>query len=518
MKLASLLTLATFLTGLPAFAGDYYFAAASAGSNSGADCADAYAYNDGTNGWNTGGKQVAGNTLHWCGSITASANANLLNITHSGTSTSPLTIKFEAGASMHAPYFSSSAGAITGSNISYVVIDGGTNGTISNTANGTNLANHQNSYGVELTSCTNCEIRNLIISNIYVNAGASSGATDGSGANTACILINKNSTSTNIHNNTVSQCKTGIQLAIDNAGDASNAQIDNNSISDMDWGINAGGGDSGDTANNLSIFGNTITNWTNWQFPTNYYHQDGIILFNVGNPTAGIIANIHDNYIYGDLGVGSPTGFVYCADFSSCTIYNNLLVNTGHVIYGIMWLGQGNNFGKNMYVYNNTIVGVSSRDVCIMLNISGTSAIENNICTGPSGMFVYSTYHTTLASFVATVATSNSNDWNVGTGNAWGSQATGSTASYATWKASGYEANSVQTSPNLSSSYQLQSGSPAIGLGANLTGLGITALDTGMGGVARAASGAWDAGAYNFSSGGGLIPPTPPPSTTASVQ
>ncbi len=108
---------------------------------------------------------------------------------------------------------------------------------------------------------------------------------------------------------------------MDPGGDASNIQIYSNTISDMDWGINVGGGDSGDTANNLAIYDNNITNWTNWQYPTSALHQDGIILFNVGNSSAGLTANIYSNYIHGDLGTGSPTGFIYCADFTSCTIY-----------------------------------------------------------------------------------------------------------------------------------------------------------------------------------------------------
>ncbi|HXY07810.1 MAG TPA: hypothetical protein VEI52_08140 [Terriglobales bacterium] len=482
--------------------------------------------------WGSGASQIGpGTTVLICGTFTGSGGATEFTFHGSGVNGNPVVLKFDTGAQLTAPFWSAN-GAINCSNLSYIVVDGGTNGIIQNTANGTSLANHQTSTGFFGSNCTNSEVKNLTISNIYINQGSSSNASDTGGASTTDIVFNGNATNSKVDHNTVSQAKTGIQFAGDPGGDASNIQIYSNSISDMDWGVNVGGGDSGDTFNNVSIYDNTITNWTNWQFPTGAFHQDGIILFNVGNPSAGISANIYDNYIYGNLGVGSPTGFIYCADFSSCTIYNNSLVNTSNVIYGLMWLGQSSNMGHNMNVYNNTIVGATSRDVCIMLNITGKANIENNVCTGPSGMFAYSTYWGSLSQFEATVTTSNFNDWNIGS-NAWGSQATGSTASYSTWTSAGYDANSKQSNPELNSTpYTLQSGSPAIGLGTNLTSLGLSALDTGApqtfgaggscgnGCLTRAGSGSWDAGAYPFSSSsvGTSSPPAPPTDLSAIVQ
>jgi hypothetical protein len=489
------------------------------------------AFFNSSSNWGSGASQIGpGTTVLICGTFTGTAGATEFTFRGSGTNGNPVVLKFDTGARLTAPYWSGN-GAINCSNLSFIVVDGGTNGIIQNTSNGTSLANHQSSSGFFGSNCTNSEVKNLTISNIYMNQGSSSGASDTAGANTTDIVFNGNATSSKVDHNTVSSAKTGIQFAGDPNGDASNIQIFSNSISDMDWGINIGGGDSGDTFNNVSIYDNTITNWTNWQFPTGAYHQDGIILFNVGNPSAGITANIWGNYIFGNLGVGSPTGFIYCADFSSCTIYNNVLINSGNLIYGIMWLGQSGNMGKNMNVYNNTIVANNRGDVCITLNITGTSSIENNICTGPSGITLYGSYHPSLSSFAATVGKSNNNDWNIGSGPAFGSLASGATASYSNWTSLGYEGNSTQAQPNLNSSpYTLQSGSPAIGLGTNLTSLGLTALDTGApqtfgaGGscgnecLGRANSGNWDAGAYPFSSVGTSTPPAPPTDLSAIVQ
>jgi hypothetical protein len=46
-------------------ASNIYFAQTAQGANNGADCADAYAYNDGNNGINKSVNWVPGNTLHY---------------------------------------------------------------------------------------------------------------------------------------------------------------------------------------------------------------------------------------------------------------------------------------------------------------------------------------------------------------------------------------------------------------------------------------------------------------------
>jgi hypothetical protein len=467
--------------------------------------------------WGNGSTQIGpGTTVLICGTFTGAAGATEFTFQGSGSSSSPVTLRFDTGAQLTSPFWSGN-GAISCSNQRYVVVDGGTNGLIQNTANGTGLANHQTSTGVNASNCTNSEVKNLTVQNIYINEGSSSSASDTAGDNTAGIVFSGNSTSSIADNNTVSQAKTGIMFVADPNGDASNIQIYSNNIRDIDWGICIGGGDNGDTINNAIIHDNTITDWTNWQFPSGLYHQDGVILFNVGNPSAGLTATLYNNYIYGDLGVGSATGFIYCADFTTCTIYNNLLVNTGHNIYGMMWLGQSGNWGKNMYVYNNTVVGASASDVCIMLTISGKAVFENNVCTGPGGVGMYSTYLTSLASFAATISTSNHNVWNIGADGAWGSQANGATASYSAWQAYGFDAASTTGDPKLDGTYHLQSGSSATGLGANLTGLSIASLDLDKALNPRSSGTAsWDAGVYNASSSSGA--PAAPTGLAASVQ
>jgi hypothetical protein len=449
--------------------------------------------------WGSGASQIGpGTTVLICGTFTGTAGATEFTFQGSGVSGNPVILKFDTGAKLTAPYWSGSNGAIGCSKRNYVMIDGGTNGLITNTANGTNLANHQLSYGVTFTSCTYAEVKNLTINNIYINNGSSASATDTSGATTACIEFNGASTGSLIHNNNVSQCKTGVQVSADANADASNVQIYANNISDMDWGINAGGGDSGDTIYNLQIYANNITNWTNWQFPTGTLHQDGIILYNYATGSQTLTASIYNNYIHGDLGVGSPTGFIYCAQNASCAMFNNLLVNTGHTIDGIIWADTHLGGDK---IYNNTIVGISS-DIAITLgstpatNVSTPMIVNNNLVLGPGcGLHDYQT-------LTADVSVSDHNVWRTASGAATQMATKDSTyITYATWLKDGFDANSTNADPKLDSTFHLQAGSSASGLGANLTDLNLSALDLDMALNPRPSdiSVKWDAGVYNFS-------------------
>jgi len=511
-----------------------------AGGGNGSSCSSpqSYSYFNSSSNWSSspGGIQIGpGTTIHACSETYNDTTAGDTALKFqcgvaTGSSANPVTLTFDQGATnlYNSNYWSTSGGAISNSGTcSYIVINGDNNLTIANQtsggspSNGSGLANQQGSLGIGLSGCTHCTVENTTVANIYVNNGSSPSATNTSGDLTACIAFSGTATGAVVSGNTVSQCKTGVQVAPDGGSpaDASNVTIYSNTISDMDWGIMVAGGDSTDTINNLVIHDNNITNWTNWQFPTDLYHQDGVILFNFGNPTAGLTATLYNNYIHGDLGVGSPTGFIYCANYTTCTIYNNLLVNTGHVIYGIMWLGQSTYFGKDMNVYNNTIVGATSSDVCIMLNISGKAAVENNVCTGPGGIWLFSTYQTSLASFAATVSTSNHNVWNLGTGTAWGSQASQATATYSAWQAAGFDNASTTADPKLDGTYHLSSGSSATGLAANLTGLNVASLDLDMALNQRPPqlTTGWDAGVYNASDGA-TPAPAPPTGLAAIVQ
>ncbi len=79
-----------------------------------------------------------------------------------------VTLFFESGASVTAPYFAYAGGAIYLNGQSHILINGGTNGSIATTANGTSLTYQQSSRGIYSGySGSDIEIENLTISPMY---------------------------------------------------------------------------------------------------------------------------------------------------------------------------------------------------------------------------------------------------------------------------------------------------------------------------------------------------------------
>ncbi len=132
-----------------------------------------------------------------------------------------------------------------------------------------------------------------------------------------------------------------------------------------------------------------------------------------------------------------------------------------------MWLGQTSNNGKDMHVYNNTIVS-NQNDIGITLTISGHAVIENNIVTGVN-VGIHD-YHT----LTSTVSNQRSQRLANGSGGAPQMASNDSTfLSYSTWQGDGFDANSSTANPNLNgelcSGSHIQRNRPC----ANLTSLGI---------------------------------------------
>ena len=116
-----------------------------------------------------GASQIGpGTTVHLCGTFTASAGASgYLSFQGSGTSGNPITLHFETNALLQAPYWGTGA-AIFASGLSYVMVDGGTNGTIQANRSrtpraaclGGSCVDQQPGVGVIVSACANtCEVK-----------------------------------------------------------------------------------------------------------------------------------------------------------------------------------------------------------------------------------------------------------------------------------------------------------------------------------------------------------------------
>src|SRR5947209_5128426 len=158
-----------------AHAKTFYIAGNSSRTTGGTSCSDALsvAWFNNPSSWGTASHQIsAGTTVFLCGRFQGRAGQQLLVAHGDGTATAPITIKFTTGAILSAPYWSGS-GAIYIAGRNHITVDGGTNGIIENTANGTGRAYRQNSVAVYALWCTNCTVQNLTIQNLYVRTSAS---------------------------------------------------------------------------------------------------------------------------------------------------------------------------------------------------------------------------------------------------------------------------------------------------------------------------------------------------------
>jgi hypothetical protein len=478
-----------FLLSAPIYAAEIYITQTTSGGDTGADCANAHSA-----AW-FDINAVGGNTYHLCSTFTGTANTTMLTIPVSGTAGNILEIKFETGAILTAPYWSTN-GAIYGNAKNYITVDGGTNGIIRNTANGTSLANQQPSSGL-LMSGSNLIIKNLTISNIYVNEGYTDEDVDQGGASSHGIDVISNGTGTvAVNNNTINGARIGIVFDFSSTG-GQNVSIYSNTITEMCWGMYVTANDDANvTISNFNIYGNNISDWRRWAYPDISYHQDGIFISGYGTVTnTGI--NIYKNYIHGLAG-GSVTASIYCTFDGTllpgpvCNIYNNLLT-TDATLGGTGLIGLAG--GKTYYVYNNTFYGDGTGQAIYPGNADTIVNMGNNLISGYSRAIIGGNAGWSILANYNFYYNLTTEGWK------WEDGA----ATYATlalWQAAGYDVNGygITTDPLMVSpatgNFRLQVTSTAKDVGtATITPL--TYADD-YAGVSRPQGAAWDIGAYEY--------------------
>lgn len=467
------------------------------GGGGGTSCSDTLAaswFNNSAN-WGNGSNQIGpGGTVHLCGIISSS-----LTIQGSGSTVSPVTILFESGAMMSAPNWGSGAAAITGSGLNYVIIDGGANGVIQATSNGTGLATNYDDTGVSLSSCSNCTVRNLTIANMYVHTCTepASTCTDESGQNTGGIYVNGGS-SVSIYNNTVHDAKWCLFYSIPGGGSSSNIAIYSNTEYHCDHGVAVGAGGASSVLSGAAVYGNVMHDFQNWDDAANDNHHDGIHFWapNSGDSDTGV--QEYDNYMYGDFGVGFNS-FLFAEGTQTGALYfNNVLVDQSSVSHaGCGYICLEND---SVIVANNTIVGTGTG-----INIYGQSAtVENNT--------ISNAWEAVGINSGATIKVWDYNNYyNLG-GCAWNCG-----TSFQQWQAAGNDVHGSNTNPNLSGNYQPTSNSTALNTaGFNLSGLLIPTLDLDKSGASRPVLPTnWTVGAYQYN---GTVVVNPPTNLMASVQ
>lgn len=463
-------------------------------------------FNSSSNWGSTTSQIGPGTTVHLCGTFTGAAGSTLLSFHGSGTSGNPITLQWDTDAILQAPYFSASNYGINGNGAAYVVLDGGSNGIIQNTANGTGMANAQGSVMIGGFG-SNFQVKNLSILNVYVHT---SGDTGGGGS--WGIRLDGQSNAIVGPGNTITQCDVGVFDDWSAAGN-SNLTIYNNTFGNNNQDIEAGFYPAG-TFTNVYIYGNASTNWSNWDNSSNTFHHNFVHLFT--NMSGAVLAGdlqIYNNKIAGDMG-SHATSLLYLENNNGGTggtisaipyIFNNVLYKTNANVptsTGIVaMLGVSNG-----YILNNTIIdaGGTGSDAynCINIYQSGWT-VQNNIFEG-CGSYIYQQ---------SSGITASNNDYYGAASPQW-IYMSNYASTLAGWqKACSCDASSLSINPSLTSSYLPASSSKVIGAGVNLTNLAVKALDSDAAGIARPATGSWDIGAFSYG-----VRPDPPTSTTTTVN
>lgn len=505
-------------------ASDIYIAQNATGANNGESCSNAYAYtffNNSANWAGSGGKIGPGTTVHLCGTFTGSPGQQLLRAQGGGSAGNPITIHAETGAVFTAPYWGT---VISIDNQSYIVVDGGSNGVIQNTANGTGLAYHAGSIAVSAVNTISCEVKNWTIQNLYVHKSLSDTSVD----QTEVMAVHLYPPATNFtfDNNNVHDVGWALN------GVVTNLSMYNNDIYNMDHGIALGNQASGTTRSGISIHNNHFHDYAAWDTSTDSYHHDGIHIWgnsngNSGGPNNGIYSNIdiYDNLFDGNSG-NNVTSHIFLEDsIQHANVYNNIMVQQpGGIMYtGILaFYGRaGDNGVEDNAAYDNTIVGQNigtGGNTCLNALYNYNFSMKNNLIVGCN----------TLVGIAQSTAASNGINDNVyenvfadGGSNNTFEWANNYTPALSSWQSNcRCDANAVLSPSSqikVNTSGSLQPGSVAIGAGANLTSLGLPSLDADEAGTARSSSGAWVAGALtlNASPSGAASAPAPPVSLAA---
>jgi len=470
--------------------------------------------------WGSGSSQIgAGTVVHLCGKFTGSSGAQFLVVQGSGASGNPITVKFEAGTSLKAPYVSAE-GAILMSGRSYITIDGGSDGLIQNTSNGSaggscpagTCSTHQDSVGIQAYNCSNCEIRNLSITDLYDHTSFNDAAAGTDGL--ACVQFSGSNFF--IHDNKfrdVGWC------LYQNYTNDSGVRIYNNDISRMSHGITCAGASF--IQDNLQIFNNHLHDMANWNTSGNDYHLTGIHCY---NGSGGKIQNvyIYNNLFDGSLGTCCITGWIFMEGTSSGTpwtdstgtvfLWNNIFSTDLDIPNGLVYIGSG----RAHEVLNNTWNGPNAGGggVCLQFNTSATSVtIENNVIQGCNQLVngVSGSTFSVIDYNVYGSASGGNAVWQFGGMNS---------SSFSSWKStcncdSHSQASISGPLKNISPSGVPSSGFMGIGTASSLANVASGSMssllmDTGAGGthipVTRTLP--WDAGAYKSGSGVALMPPS----------
>jgi hypothetical protein len=464
---------------------------------------------------------TAGETVYLCGTITTA-----LTPRNGGSSGSPVLIQWDTGASVAA---CSTVGAIQPTGLSYLTFDLGANSSaITCPNNGTGLSTSIVAMGINPNSgaMSNIEIRNGDIGPLYVRSSGDLG-TDGGGTT---AIYQYGGGSNYYHNLTIHDTEFAINDQL--GGTVSGDQISFITISNAAEGIWYACGGGSCTSTGAQIHDNNYTPSQLWASTANAFHAELLHIYSNGSGSSISGVLVYNNTCQGSWPFSSGTMNGTACLFAEAAVsggttqgymFNNLVVFDGSGYFpgdgAILIYSHGNTWG----LYNNTV------DCQSNTNPDG-QGIEID---GGSGEVYDLRNNIVMNCYTAIMNTSSGGTYTGGTniyyntgGGGWRWQGNLESSLSAWQAASGIDSGSSTSNPGLTPDYTISSSSSVAHTlgGDNLTSLNVTALDTGApqtfgasgtcgtGCLARAASGAWDIGAYPASP---VPAPNPPTNLTA---
>ena len=503
-------------SGLPMAARDFYISQNATSVSGGESCQNPLPvswFNDAAS-WGGNANQIGpGSTVHLCGTFVGSAGQQLLVVRGSGTAGNPITIKFEPGALLTAPYWSAQ-GAIYASGVSNIVIDGGGTGVIQNTQNGTGLQYEQSTRAIYAAQCTGCTVQNLTMANLYVRTSISDVAITQTAVNCVHWLNSDNFTIDHV---------TCHDAGWAFAGFGNNFTLSRSEVYNIDHGLAFG---PPALATGFSIHDNHIHDFTNWDSTTNAYHHDGLHIWGQrGGTVSG--GSIYNNLFDGDSGV-NVTADIYLQDsIQNVSVYNNVFVVPGNRTLNVLWFAALSTTGMpggpatgNSALNNFINAGSHTHGTAMYIEAQlNFTALNNVLMGGQSDITIQSGGSLSAAGI-------NNNVYlelaNFGDRNTFGYEKSVYQALSDWQKLCGCDGNSKivsMTRINPGTTGTLLAGSVGIGTGANLAGMAkgaLAPLASDRTGVPRPAVGAWDIGPYQ--SGGRVAQPSAPPGLTATIH
>jgi hypothetical protein len=482
-KIVIVITLLLFIINFNCcVAGSWYIAQNATGNGSGADAYDCLPLNwfNASADWNNGtGTIMPGDTVWLEGTFTNSAT-----FYGKGTESNPIMIRFDLNAKFVAPYWS--VGAINaGGTPNWIIIDGGTNGIIESSANGSGLAYQMQSYGIDVAYMSNLEIRNLTVLNQYVNQSG-----DSNEFGYAFYVGMAGNTNISIHNCGITNAFLGMDVYYVAAG---NAYV--NIYSNNEWGcsvaVNIGQGQGGSTLDYVNVWANMLDGcnvWDgSWPIPggMDHHHQDPIHIFaNVGNSEITHL-KIFRNILGSHFGTNAtalcnPEGVI------SADVYDNVFLssNTYPDVAFLDFKCASPPITNAWRAMNNSFIGVNGAGIAIYATGGTNIYIANNAVYLPN-MFVYLDSLSSLNYCDYNLCFQPSADWARCTN--------GAMVNVAQWESAyGFDFHSLTNNPSWNKVAFPASSSPLIGVGTNLSNV----FDCDVAGALRPAFGAWDIGAY----------------------